>query len=66
MKKQFIIAAVLLTLVACGEWGKEVPNGTSQQLVNTHADTLIFQVWMTDGYDRSLPVIGSKAVDDGK
>lgn len=61
MKKLFIISAAFLMLAACGKWGGESPNGTPQKLVNTHADTLIFQVWMTDGYRRSLPIIDSLA-----
>lgn len=52
---------VLLVLAACGGESEKARNGGSQQPVNTHADTLIYQVWMTDGYGRSIPIIDSLA-----
>ena len=61
MKKILIIVTTLFILVACGGESEKARNGGSQQPVNTHADTLIYQVWMTDGYGRSIPIIDSLA-----
>ena len=59
--KLIIIVTTLLVLFACSGGSEKTRNGSSQQPVNTHADTLIYQVWMTDGYGRSIPLIDSLA-----
>ena len=60
-KKILITAIALLAIIACGEKGSQTRNGAPGSPVTSHADSVIFQVWMTDGYGRSLPIIDSLA-----
>ena len=60
MKKLFVLATTAFILAACGgDRGGQSQSSTLRQPVSSRADTIIYQVWMTDGYGRSLPIIDS-------
>ena len=62
MKKLFVLATTAFILAACGgDRGGQSKSSTLRQPVSSRADTIIYQVWMTDGYGRSLPIIDSLA-----
>ncbi len=62
MKKLFVLATTAFILAACGgDRGGQSQSSTLRQPVSSRADTIIYQVWMTDGYGRSLPIIDSLA-----